>query len=104
MRWGKSIPEAPSLLRHPSLREREVWASLVPGLVSLRLVFRKVCVSSSADHLASSFNTFLPPREAPLMPHVDEIVARVPLVNFYALGALRKPNVLGGTPGPSAII
>jgi hypothetical protein len=30
------------------------------------------------------------------MPLDDEIVARVPLVNFYALGALRKPNFLGG--------
>ena len=29
------------------------------------------------------------------MPHDDEIVARVPLVNFYALGALRKPNFWG---------
>jgi len=29
----------------------------------------------------------------PLMPHDDEIVARDPLVNFYALGALRKPDV-----------
>ena len=38
------------------------------------------------------------------MPHDDQIVARVPLVNFYALDALRKPDVLGGTPGPSAII
>ena len=38
------------------------------------------------------------------MPHDDQIVARVALLNFYVLGALRKPDVLGKTSGPSAII
>jgi hypothetical protein len=60
----------------------------------LQLVFRKVVVSLLSiirgPHSTASFL-----RGAPHMPHDDEIVARVPLVNFYALGALRKPNSWG---------
>ena len=62
MRLGKLSPEAPSVLRLRALRDGGVWASLLPELVSLKLVLLKACFSSSADHLASSFKQLSTPQ------------------------------------------